>query len=306
MDRNNNQWEEQLRSRLWRAKQWKERLEHEIKLQQLALEKWTKYIQALERTLELEGELDLESGLINGSAKAKSVTESLVVFALQKLEYTFTVKDAIDRLIEQRLYPDEKGAGDSVYGIVAHREDLFRRKDRATYQLTEKAIALGKSLTQPSLPEVLRVTSRESPPSHGRNPLGRFLLEALQERGKSLQELKREAQGKGLTFPGKHPGRVLHYALVGMSQNRLVEKVNGMWRLKKFMGDGDMKCPACPKYADTDPMNVARHMMTVFDEPHIKWIEAHGLNPTKLLGVVGKGDYKVLADLLEKTVKRNR
>lgn len=233
MYKNENHWEEQLRSRLWKAKQWKERLENEIKLQQFALEKWLEYIQTLERTLELENELDLEAGLINGSAKAKSVTESLIVFAFQKLDYTFTVKDAIDWLIEQRFYTEEKGAGDSVYGIVAHREDLFSRRDRATYQLTEKAITLGKSLTQPSLPEVSEVPSRESATRHAHNPLSRFLLEALAERGKSLEKLKREAKAKGFTFPGKHPGRVLHYALVGMAQNRLVEKSNGIWRLKK-------------------------------------------------------------------------
>jgi hypothetical protein len=233
MNKNENNWEEQSRTKLWKAKQWKEKLEHEIKLQQLALEKWAEYIQTLERALELGNELDLAAGLINGSAKAKSVTDSLIVFGMQKLDYTFTVKDVIDWLIEQRFYTEEKGAADSVYGIVAHREDLFIRRDRATYRLTEKAITLGKSLMQPSLPEVSEVPSRESAARHAHNPLSRFLLGTLAEGDKNLQTLKREAKAKGLTFPGKHLGRVLHYALVGMAQNRLVEKSNGTWRLKK-------------------------------------------------------------------------
>src|SRR4030042_2417519 len=107
--RNGNHWDEELSSRLWRAKQWKEKLELEIKLQQGALEKWVAYIGALEQAQQLEGELDLSSGTpINGNAKDKTITELLIVFGFHKPQYTFTPKDAIAWLIEQQLYPDKK------------------------------------------------------------------------------------------------------------------------------------------------------------------------------------------------------
>ena len=40
--------------------------------------------------------------------------------------------------------------------------------------------------------------------------------------------------------------------------------------------------------------------MTMFDESHIEWIEANGLNAAELVKV---GNYKALADLLEKGAK---
>ena len=60
-----------------------------------------------------------------------------------------------------------------------------------------------------------------------------------------------------------------------------------------------MECPVCRRTFDNS-MNVARHMMTMFDESHIEWIEANGLNAAELVKV---GNYKALADLLEKGAK---
>lgn len=228
----NNHWNEELRSKLWRAKQWKEKLELEIKLQQLALEKWITYIAALEQAQELENELDLDSGaLINGSGKAKTVTEFLIVFAFQKPDYIFTVKDCITSLTEQGLYLDEKGAGDSIYGILAHRTDLFKRQDRALYKLTDKAIDIGKNLTLPRLP----LDSRSSPLSVSRRhtPLASFVLESLRSGRKTLTILKGEAEKAGFSSGEKRMGRVLHFALVGMARSGLVERANGVWGIKE-------------------------------------------------------------------------
>jgi len=312
--RDNNHWEEELRSRLWTAKQWKEKLEAEIKLQQLALEKWVAYIEALEQARELEGELDVSSGAFMNGIKAKTVTESLILFAFRKPEHVFAAKDSINWLIEQGLYSDEKGAGDSVYGILAQRTDLFKRQDRAVYKLTEKAIDIGNSLTQPRIPFNGRPSEPALPPKGvvRHTPLASFILESLRDGEKTMHTLKVEAEKAGIDFSGKKPGRVLHFALLGMAQNGLTERVNGTWKLKesttekqRLIGGAYMKCPACQQYTATNSMNVARHMMTVFDEPHIKWIEANGLNPAELLGMGGKGDYKPLAELLEKIIKRN-
>ncbi len=232
---NNNHWEEELRSRLWTAKQRKEKLEAEIKLQQFALEKWTAYIEALERARELEGELDASSGAFIYGAKAKTVTESLILFGFQKQGYVFAAKDSINWLIAQGLYSDEKGAGDSVYGILASRTDLFKRQDRAVYKLTEKAIDIGNSLTQPRTPFNGRPNEPALPPReltrHTR--LASFILESLRDRRKTIAILKAEAKKAGISFGRKQSGRVLHFSLLGMANHGLVEKVNGTWRLKQ-------------------------------------------------------------------------
>jgi hypothetical protein len=64
--------------------------------------------------------------------------------------------------------------------------------------------------------------------------LARFIRDVLSDlRPRSLEELKISATSKGLNFNGKNPGRVLHFALVGMAQSNLVESLgNGVWRLK--------------------------------------------------------------------------
>jgi hypothetical protein len=69
-----------------------------------------------------------------------------------------------------------------------------------------------------------------------------------------------------------------------------------------------MKCPVCGKYASDDSMKVAGHMMRKFDEPHIDWMEAHGLNPLVLSGVNEneKGNYRLLAELLDKVAQGKR
>jgi hypothetical protein len=49
----------------------------------------------------------------------------------------------------------------------------------------------------------------------------------------SLSDLKELAQSSGIDFAGKQPGRVLHFALLGMEQNGAVEMVEkGVWRMR--------------------------------------------------------------------------
>lgn len=62
--------------------------------------------------------------------------------------------------------------------------------------------------------------------------LGHFLLNSLSEKGKTLTALKEEVQREGFSYPEKSLGRVIHCALVGMAQRGLVERVEGVWRLK--------------------------------------------------------------------------
>ena len=67
--------------------------------------------------------------------------------------------------------------------------------------------------------------------SRSPSAFSRFLQHALSDgRPRSLDELKLLAQGQGIDFGSKTPGRVLHYALVGMQQNRMVKRLeSGEW-----------------------------------------------------------------------------
>lgn len=72
-------------------------------------------------------------------------------------------------------------------------------------------------------------------PGSDRSPLAQFLREVLSDlRPHTLEELKTTATARALDFKGKNPGRVLHFALVGMAQSHLVESLgSGTWRLKQ-------------------------------------------------------------------------
>lgn len=65
--------------------------------------------------------------------------------------------------------------------------------------------------------------------------LAQFIRESLADlRPRTLDELKIAANAKGLDFKDKNPGRVLHFALVGMAQSNLVESLGGgVWRLRQ-------------------------------------------------------------------------
>jgi hypothetical protein len=67
-----------------------------------------------------------------------------------------------------------------------------------------------------------------------RTAYAKFLGQALaNHEPATLDALKDLARQRGLDFEGKNPGRVLHFALLGMQQNGTVEMVeSGVWRLK--------------------------------------------------------------------------
>jgi hypothetical protein len=109
----------------------------------------------------------------------------------------------------------------NAYNIVQHLlsdSGRFERVDSGTYRL----------LPSPHVP----TAQPQARPQGQSNALGRFLLESLKEGGKTLGTLKAEATKAGFVYPGKQLGRVIHFALVGMAQNRLVEKVNGIWKVR--------------------------------------------------------------------------
>lgn len=67
-------------------------------------------------------------------------------------------------------------------------------------------------------------------------PLSNFLRTALADgKAHSVADLGRMAEAKGgLIKSNSSPGRVIHFALVGLSQHGSVERTgDGLWRLKK-------------------------------------------------------------------------
>jgi hypothetical protein len=73
----------------------------------------------------------------------------------------------------------------------------------------------------------------EEPSDSERSVTSQFIHEVLSDlKGRTLDELKAAALRKGLTFGEKNPGRVLHFALVGMKQGGIVDRdSDGRWRL---------------------------------------------------------------------------
>jgi hypothetical protein len=64
--------------------------------------------------------------------------------------------------------------------------------------------------------------------------LSQVLLDTLKSKsgGASLEELKASAVQRGIPFGDKQPGRVIHFAMLGMAQHKLVErKGDGNWML---------------------------------------------------------------------------
>jgi hypothetical protein len=68
-----------------------------------------------------------------------------------------------------------------------------------------------------------------------RTPLSQFVLQTLREAQQPmpLDKVRDEAIKAGLDFGDKSPGRVVHWALVGMAQHGSVEKLKSGWRIKE-------------------------------------------------------------------------
>ncbi|MGD0115717.1 MAG: hypothetical protein ABSC13_06920 [Dehalococcoidia bacterium] len=90
-------------------------------------------------------------------------------------------------------------------------------------------------------PPLAGLETMRQPKSNGRTPLGRFIMEMLGDgRVWERADLAKLASNRGLIGTDKSPGRVLHFSLVGMAQNGLVEKVgDSSWRLPRLENTGD-------------------------------------------------------------------
>jgi len=89
-------------------------------------------------------------------------------------------------------------------------------------------------------PRLVGLETVARPKTNGRTPLGRFIREIMSD-GREWQtaELAKLAKNRGLIAEGKSPLRVLHFSLVGMKQNGLVEKVGlTSWRLPRHSENG--------------------------------------------------------------------
>jgi len=67
-------------------------------------------------------------------------------------------------------------------------------------------------------------------------PLSKIILGKIKYNGGSatLEDLKRAAESAAYDFGEKQPGRSIHFALIGMAQNGLVENLgDGVWRIKE-------------------------------------------------------------------------
>lgn len=82
----------------------------------------------------------------------------------------------------------------------------------------------------------------DEPVEGERSATALFIREALGDlRAHTLEELKASAHQRGLAFGEKNPGRVLHFALVGMKQGGIVDRDSeGRWRLTESGGNGPM------------------------------------------------------------------
>lgn len=116
------------------------------------------------------------------------------------------------------------------------------RLQRQISELDKKAETLTATLEsertlwpeQPALPGMVGSNGA----SQSSSTFSRFIQQALSDgRPRSLDELKLLAQSQGIDFGGKAPGRVLHYALVAMQQNKIVERTpSGEWQIWKNGG----------------------------------------------------------------------
>jgi hypothetical protein len=117
-------------------------------------------------------------------------------------------------------------------GTLSERLAYLEQVERNTKSLLEYEVMRVKAETkdQPALfPEDPPITDNE------RTVLSQFLRDALMDgRPRSLEDLKRLAVERGVQFGEKNPGRVLHFALLGMAQSGAVEMVDkGVWRISR-------------------------------------------------------------------------
>jgi hypothetical protein len=114
--------------------------------------------------------------------------------------------------------------------IKAARESMQDNLRQLTEQQAtlEKLLEAEEALWQPVTPSLF--------PECEDGTLRQVLIDTLKAKdgAASLEELKDAATERGVPFGRKQPGRVIHFAMLGMAQNRLVERTaDGRWELRK-------------------------------------------------------------------------
>ena len=101
--------------------------------------------------------------------------------------------------------------------------------------------ALIRAILQQEEDRLRRAQAGSEPPSSnpGENgkyasPIARFVLSAFHRQNPvSLRQLRDAGVRERVPFGDKSPGRVIHFLLIGMEKNGLVERLGrGMWRYK--------------------------------------------------------------------------
>ncbi|MGA9797912.1 MAG: hypothetical protein WBQ68_02800 [Terriglobales bacterium] len=124
------------------------------------------------------------------------------------------------------------------------RSDLRERRDsvrakKAAMQAAVERMSAQEQILDKLIEEEDAMWEKISPPlfekseSQG-SALSQVLLETLKSKGGFawLAELKESAVQRGVPFGEKQPGRVIHFAMLGMAQHNLVSRENnGRWRL---------------------------------------------------------------------------
>jgi hypothetical protein len=128
--------------------------------------------------------------------------------------------------------------------LIERLQAIRRERDEIQKRLgqldTDEAIVSSllekEEATWAKLQAALPFDSSSSPQRNGKyeTPLSRFVLSTLKTEGPcSLNELKNLAQRR-VSFGRKNPGRSIHFLLVGMERNGLVERLQDRtWKLKE-------------------------------------------------------------------------
>lgn len=124
------------------------------------------------------------------------------------------------------------------------RQDLRERRDsvrtkKAAMLAAAERLAVQEQTLDKLIEEEDAMWEKISPPLFERTEpqgsvLSTVLLETLKSKGGVawLGELKESAVERGVPFGDKQPGRVIHFAMLGMAQHHLVAReADGRWKL---------------------------------------------------------------------------
>src|ERR1700722_288191 len=129
------------------------------------------------------------------------------------------------------------------------RQDLRERRDSVRAKKASLMAGVDRLTAQEQtldrlIEEEDAMWEKISPPLFERPEQGSVLSQVLLETLKansgaaSLAELKESAVQRGVPFGGKQPGRVIHFAMLGMAQHNLVmREQDGKWRLVEEPGN---------------------------------------------------------------------